>query len=316
MVNRLIYCLLVCLLVFSCQEKEVLFEEGWEVEVSGSTVYVKEYAIGHEGEDVSQREPIIVVHGGPVLDHTYFIPHLDELARTYQLIFYDQRVCGRSSLAVDTATMTLDGFADDIEVIRKQMGLGKVNLLGHSWGGLVAMKYAIKYDEQLSHLILSNSMAPSVADWQADNAAVAQMTSPKDQQRLNALVSSGLLRQEKPARYIKEMMMLSFRGQMYDTAKLSKLEIFIPENFMIRSQTFGLLSPDLASYNLYQALTAVKTPTLIIYGEKEPAVGGHAGRFAEAFPNATLEVISKSGHFPFIESPETYANAVSGFIKK
>lgn len=316
MVKKLLYLFSVTLLAFSCQEQEVLFEEGWEVEASGSTIFVKEYAIGVEGEDVSAREPILIVHGGPVLDHSYFIPHLDELAKEYQLIFYDQRVCGQSSLAIDSATMNLNGFADDIEVIRKQMGLGKINLLGHSWGGLVAMKYAIKYDDQLNHLILSNSMAPSVADWQADNAAVSQMTNARDQQRLNAIVSSGLLRQEKPAKYIKEMMMLSYRGQMYDTANLSKLDIFIPENFIQRSQLFGLLSPDLASYNLYNDLKTVKTPTLIIYGEKEPAVNGHAGRFAEAFPKASLEVISKSGHFPFVESPETFAQAVSTFIKQ
>lgn len=295
--------LLTVFCLVGCSEKEIPVEEGY-LTLNGSEVYYKTMGSG---------EPLVIVHGGPVLDHSYFLPHFESLARDYQLIFYDQRACGRSSVAVDSATMSLNGFVEDIEQLRLQLGLGKINLLGHSWGGLLAMKYAIKYDDNLERLVLSNSMAPSVADWQAENIEVAKKTNPKDQKRLDAIVSSGLLRTEDPTEYIREMLMLSYKIQMYDTAKLEQLELYVPQDFMVRSQVFGLLGPDMGTFDLYNDLQKVSTPTLVIYGESEPAVDLHAQKLVGALKNGRLEVIKESGHFPFIESTSAFNQLVRSF---
>ena len=273
--------------------------------INGSDVYYK--TMGH-------GDPLLVIHGGPVLDHSYFLPHFERLAKDHQLIFYDQRACGRSSIEVDSASMNLSGFVEDIEQIREKLGFEKLDVLGHSWGGLVAMKYAIAHSDKINHLILANSMAPSSADWQKENLAAANNIDPEDKRRLDVIVSTGLLRSPKPVPYIKEMMMLSFKSQMFDKSNIDQLNLYIPENFQKRSAMFGLLGPDLASYNLYSDLKAIKAPTLVIYGEAEFAPNLYASKMVDSLANGELKVIAASGHFPFIENPITFDRVVNSFL--
>ncbi|KYG75871.1 hypothetical protein AWW68_08565 [Roseivirga spongicola] len=281
-------------------------EEGYMI-VNGSDVYYK---------TMGEGEPLLVIHGGPVLDHSYFLPHFERLAKDYQLIFYDQRACGKSSIEIDSATMNLAGFVDDIEQIRQKLGHEKLNVYGHSWGGLIAMKYAIAYDDKVDHLILSNSMAPSAVDWQKENLEAAKNINAADQRRLDVIVSTGLLRSANAVPYIKEMMLLSFKSQMFDARNINKLNLFIPEDFQQRSAVFGLLGPDLGTYDLYADLSKIKSPTLVLFGQSEAAVNLHAQKMTKALPNSRLEVIKNSGHFPFIENPTEFDKSVRSFLNQ
>ena len=93
-------------------------------------------------------EPAIVIHGGPLLDHGYLQPYLAPLGDELELIFYDQRLSGRSDGVVDSASVRLDTFVDDIEALREALGLERVHLIAHSWGGLLAMKYATAHPDR------------------------------------------------------------------------------------------------------------------------------------------------------------------------
>ncbi len=290
----------------SCKDKEVPVTEGF-LEINGSQVYYK---------TMGEGEPLLVIHGGPLLDHSYLLPYLEALADDYELIFYDQRAAGQSSIAVNPETMSLHGFIEDIEQLRQQLNLEKINLLGHSWGGLLAMKYAIEYDQNLNHLILSNASAPSALDAQQEGLLVTQKMTKRDQDKLNNLTSSGLLRTEDPSEAIKEMMMISYRVHMYDTGNLDRLSLYIPKDFMLRSQTYRTLNPDLSSYDFYDHLITVRTPTLVLFGESEPAVQLHANRMVGAFQNGELYVVKGAGHFPFIESNKDYTAKIKSFINQ
>lgn len=306
MVKRFFTYGLLLLAFVACKEKPPEVKEGF-MTINGSEVYYK---------TMGEGEPLLVIHGGPVLDHSYFLPHLESLAKDYELIFYDQRASGRSSVEIDSATMNLAGFVEDIEQIRQKLGYDRLNVFGHSWGGLIAMKYAIAHDEKVNHLILSNSMAPSAADWQAENLEAAKNINEEDQRRLDVIVSSGLLRSAEPVPYIKEMMMLSFKSQMFDGKNIEKLNLYIPEDFQQRSAVFGLLGPDLGAYDLYADLSKVKSPTLILFGQSEAAVEMHAQKMTSSLPNGKLEVIEKSGHFPFIENPIAFDRALKSFLDR
>lgn len=295
---------LIAALSASCEDKQTPITEGF-LEINGSQVYYK---------TMGEGEPLVIVHGGPVLDHSYLLPHLEPLAEDFQLIFYDQRAAGKSSIDVDSKTMSLDGFIEDIEQVRQQLNLGKINLLGHSWGGMLAMNYAIKYDQHLNHLILSNASAPSVADAQQEAFLVAQKMTKRDGDKLDNLASSGLLRTEDPSGAIKEMMMISYRVHMYDTGNMDRLELSIPKDFMLRSEAYRTLNPDLANYDLYDQLRQVSTPTLVVFGESEPAVQLHANRMVGAFENGELFVVKGAGHFPFIENSKSYVSKVVSFL--
>ena len=135
--------------------------------------------------------PLVVLHGGPGADHTYFLPWLLPLARTHRLIFIDERGSGRSERLQDASQYTVEGDVEDIEAVRVALGLGKISLLGHSCGGVLAEAYALKYQQHLSHLILNSTFAST----REMNAVLAREKAqmPADKlARLNELEAAGL----------------------------------------------------------------------------------------------------------------------------
>jgi len=303
-----IFLFLILIVVFACDKTPSIEENSsGMLRINGTDLFYK---------TIGQGEPLIIVHGGPVLDHSYFLPQLESLSENYQLILYDQKVSGRSSIEVDSATMTLDGFAEDIESIRKAFKLDKVNLLGHSWGGLIAMTYAIKYNEHLNKLILSNSIAPNVSEWQMEGQVVSQKATENDFLERQAIMTSGALQGEDPTEAIKKLLRISFRPQMADTTKLNELNLYVPKDYLQRSGLFGLLAPDLTDFDLYPEINKITCPTLVLYGNREPSVYLHATKMAEAFPKGELRVIDGAGHFPFIEKPDEFNSAVLAFLNR
>src|SRR5512139_2088608 len=115
--------------------------------------------------EVGEGRPLIVVHGGPDFDHHYLRPELDALADSVRLVYYDQRGRGRSAPFVRPADVGIDSEIEDLDQLRASLGLDSVALLGHSWGGLVAMEYAVRHPDRLSHLVLMDTAPACHADW-------------------------------------------------------------------------------------------------------------------------------------------------------
>ena len=99
--------------------------------------------------------PMVLMHGGPSLDHTTLLP-LQPLADQFTLIFYDHRCNGRSEGA-EVTSMTWENLTADADALRQALGFDKWAVLGHSFGGNVALEYALRYPQSLSHLILMNT---------------------------------------------------------------------------------------------------------------------------------------------------------------
>src|SRR6186713_97691 len=87
---------------------------------------------------------LLVIHGGPGLNHSYFNPHLKALENNFKLVYYDQRACGKSSVPASDS-ISLKFLVDDIEEIRKVLNAEKINILAHSWGVVLAIRYALRY---------------------------------------------------------------------------------------------------------------------------------------------------------------------------
>src|SRR5450755_3784610 len=136
-------------------------------------------------ESVGHGAPLMIVHGGPGASHDYFLPYLLPLMRTNRLIFIDERGSGKSSKLEDVHQYTISNMVEDIENVRQALALGKISLLGHSYGGALAQAYALKYQQNLSHLILGSTFASA----KKLNAALAKMKSEmtqKDRDRVDA----------------------------------------------------------------------------------------------------------------------------------
>jgi len=135
----------------------LLASEG-TIPVENSGLYYREKGEG---------QPVIVLHGEPSFDHNYLLPDMDRLT-TYpslRFIYYDQRGRGRSASNVEPERVSMESEVQDLESLRKYFRLDLIALLGHSWGGLLAMEYAIRFPDRVSHLVLLNTAPASHDDW-------------------------------------------------------------------------------------------------------------------------------------------------------
>jgi len=258
-------------------------------------------------------EPIVVVHGGPVLDQGYLVGPLRPLGTDHELVFYDQRLSGRSEGSVDSASVTLASFVDDLEGIRRELGLGRIHLLGHSWGGLLAMEYALAHPDRLRSLVLVSPMPPSVGLWQQEQAAVAASLAPEDTAGMGGLRASGAFRAGDPAA-IEQRLRLSFRSQLADPTLASSLRFHIEPDYGERSRQFGYLLPELMTYDLTGRLPGLRVPTLVVYGAAETAAARTADTLRALISDVRVEAIPGAGHFSFLERPDAFLGVARDFL--
>lgn len=291
------------LLLLACCTTSTAPEQGM-VDINGTSLYYS---------SIGKGEPILIIHGGPVLDQSYMTGHFDELAKNYRLIFYDQRACGKSAAQVDSSSMTIQTFVNDIEGIRKKFELDKIHVLGHSWGGLLAVKYAAAFPEHTQSLILSNPVPPITAVWQEEEKELSKRSSPYDSvQRAQIMQSEEMKNKQVGA--INKLMKLAFKTQFADTTMLDQLTIALPEDYFARSAAFQHMGPELFSYDLTNELQAIKCPALVMYGDYEPAAKLSGPLYKEKLTGSELVTISKSGHFPFIENKLEFFDTITNFL--
>jgi len=274
------------------------------VQLNGTELFVKRMGTG---------EPIVIVHGGPVLEHGYLLPHLEPLAKDYELIFYDQRLSGRSAGTAEPESVRVANFVDDIEALRQELGLGPIHLMGHSWGGMLAMRYAIRYSDNLRSLILLDSMAASSELWHAEEAALGERITAEAKVGITAFQETAAFRRREPEA-IATMLRMSFRSQFTDPTNAALLELFVPDDYVSRSSQFGAMMVDLESFDFHADLAGVTVPALVLYGADEPGATLGGAAIAAALPNDIHTLISGSGHFPFIENPAAFLEAVRSFL--
>ena len=122
------------------ESTDVLKIESGFVDANGVLIYYE--ALGH-------GQPLLILHGGPGASHDYFLPYLLPLARTNRVVFIDERGSGKSEKLEDPKGYTVENMVEDVEAVRQHLSLGKMNLLGHSYGGVLAEAYALKYQANL-----------------------------------------------------------------------------------------------------------------------------------------------------------------------
>jgi proline iminopeptidase len=157
--------------------------------VNGAQIFfdVEGMGLAPSGLGMVANEACFVLHGGPGLDHSYFKPWLSPLAETMQLIYVDHRGTGRSE-RVPLETCTIEQMADDLEELRKLLGIEKVSLLGNSFGGMWALVYATRYPESVSRLILVTT-TPSHEFYQAAEKQIEIKATPEQKATMPTLFS-------------------------------------------------------------------------------------------------------------------------------
>ena len=261
---------------------------------------------------IGEGRPMIVIHGGPGLDHSYLRPHLDSLQNDYQLIFFDQRGSGRSYTS-ESSEITVDRFVDDIEELRVKLRLGRVHLLGHSWGGLLAMLYANEYKTHLRTLIVVNPMSPSSELREEENKILSSRRTSFDSTQMAEITTSNAF-QNGRKEAMENLIHLGFKREFYDTTKLEMLKISISDDYQRNNQILNRLSGELEDYNHFRKLRSIYNPTLIIYGAHDPLSELAGIRIQQTIGNANYIRLRECGHFPFIEKRDDFYEMVHRFL--
>lgn len=263
-------------------------------------------------------EPIIIIHGGPgMMDSSYLLPQMLDLAKTNQVIFYDQRGSGKSlETKINTELMNLEQFTQDLDDLRKSLDLDKVTLLGHSWGGIIAMDYAAKNPDHVSKLIL---LSPAPADHIgiiAFEKACEEKTKNIAQEIAPIFTSSTI--EKLDIEEIKRLYRQVFVNYVYESKDAAKISL----DFDKKSAVSSIKSMEVLvettwmhpNFNLLPKLKQISAPTLIIHGKNDLIASTSIEQIGETIPNAKIIYLAKCGHFPFIEQPEETFAAIHEFI--
>ena len=273
---------------------------------------------------VGKGRAVIVLHGGPDFDHSYLLPDLDRLKNDFRLIYYDQRGRGRSAENVRPDQVSLISELDDLDRVRQHFQLDSMVLLGHSWGSVLALEYALRHPTRVSHLILMNP-APASA---ADLAVFRQVYLEKigaDMDRQRAIQASAAYQAGNPeavaARYRIHFKPALARAADYESLMATMHAAFIRQGNegIVKARAVEdrlmLDTWQVPGYDLIPKLRTLHIPTLVIAGDHDFFPLEVAAHIAQALPNAQLVTMKNCGHFSYLECPGEVRNAMLGFFK-
>jgi proline iminopeptidase len=273
-------------------------------------------------------DPLVVVHGGPGADHTYFLPYLLPLARTHRLIFIDERGSGRSQRLQDTSQYTVENMVEDVEDVRVALNLGKISLLGHSYGGVLAEAYALKYQQNLTHLIL-NSTFPSTKQMNEVLAREKAQMPPDKLKRLNNLEAAGLFGKGEAwehGRYTNEYATLAWGNGYFpfiygarpdpNDDPVAQIAGTSWELYRVMWGEHGefVIDGNLKSVEYLDRLSSIKVPTLIVVGDHDECDPALSKEMNGKIAGSKLVVLPNSGHMNFVDQPDLWQQAVVGFL--
>ena len=279
-------------------------------------------------QSVGRGAPLMIVHGGPGASHDYFLPYLLPLMRTSRLVFIDERGSGKSSKIEDAKQYTIANMVEDIEVVRQALGLGKISLLGHSFGGALVQAYAFKYQKNLSHLILGSTFASTKELNQALARMKAEMD-PKERDRVIALEAAGLFGKGQiweHGRYPEEYAKLAWgKGYFpyvyqnhpdpnYDPLSSNTGTAWDVYREMWGSDGEFVVDGNLKEVEYVGQLSQIKVPTLIIVGDHDESDPKMSQEMHEKIAGSQLVILPNSGHMTFVDQPEQFLKAVRDFV--
>lgn len=266
-------------------------------------------------ESVGRGDPIVVVHGGPGMDHRYLRPAMDALAETHRVVFYDQRGGGRTEGEVSRATVNLDAFLGDISALADSLRLGRFTLVGHSFGGVLAMHYAARHPERLRALVLMNTGEPGRRFVIQMNDLVARKRTPEDSVELQALMRSpGLQRRDTAS--VNALLRLSFRGLFADRSLAGQLRLSLdPRTVANMSPVATHLVGSMGTFDFWPVAARIATPTLILQGVDDAMPLQMVRDLQATIPGSELVLIEHAGHFPYVEQPARTFDAIRQFLR-
>ncbi len=292
-------------------------ESGF-VDANGVMIYYEEFGKG---------KPLMIVHGGPGATHDYFLPYLLPLARHNKLIFIDERGSGKSEKLDDVKKYTVENMVEDVEAVRQALGLGKISLLGHSYGGVLAQAYALKYQNNLTHLILCSTF-PSTKQMNEVFVKIKKDMAPELRDRINKMEKEGLYGHGLPYeqnRYTNEYMIAAWgEGYFPYIYQRNPDPTYDPTSdglaWNLYREMWGshgeyIIDGNLKSVEYVDKLHTIKVPTLINCGDHDECAPWLSEEMHNKIPGSKLVIFPQSGHMTFVDQPDLFIKTIEDFLK-
>jgi proline-specific peptidase len=273
------------------------------------------YVVGEQQSP--EKLPLICLHGGPGALHHYLKP-LERLAETgREVIFYDQIGCGRSDQPSDPSMWTVDLFVDELMTLRRELELERFHLLGQSWGGMLALEYALTQPEGLASLILASTTA-SIPHWIAESNRLRAELPPDVQETLTKHEEAGTL--DDPA--YEEATMVFYRRHV---CRMDPWPDYVLESFNnMRQEVYNtmwgptefLATGNLRDWDVTDRLGEIRVPTLITCGEYDEATPALAEEMQRGILGSRLYVVPDGSHMAHAEGGNAYLDTVAAFMEE
>lgn len=261
--------------------------------------------------------PVIVIHGGPGMDHLSLAADLVRLERQHRVIYYDQRGGGRSTLPDDTSLLSLEHHVADLEAVRKHYGLRRVTLLAHSFGPAIATFYALQYPDRVERMIFLGPIPPRKGTFfeEFGTRLNARLTD-EQRERANALSFDSDNVMEVCREYWKIMtpprLSKSLPASVVKATACGAPAAAIRYGMTKTNEaTFG----SLGDWNWTAALARLRVPVLIIHGDEDAIPMTMVNEWTTALPDARILRLDDTGHFPHAERPEIVFPAMEMFLR-
>jgi proline iminopeptidase len=257
---------------------------------------------------------LLVLHGGPGAHHDYLLPQMLHLAEKYDVTFYDQRGGGRSP-TTDREPITWHTHVADLAKVVAELGLQPLSLVGYSWGGLLAILYALeaaanRVQPSPVRMVLIDP-APLSRRWQREfEAEFTRRQQSMEIRRLREELAASGLRERNPEAYKRRSFELSVAGYFAHPEKSTNLT-----PFRVMSRVQQSVWESLSDYDLIPQLAAIRCPTLFVHGRDDPIPVESSIEGARAM-QAEIVMLDECGHVPYVEQPAALFSAVDTFLER
>jgi proline iminopeptidase len=274
---------------------------------------------------IGRGQPVIVLHGGPDFDIGYLLPEMDRFSDALRLIYYDQRGRGKSAENVRPEDVTIASDVDDLDKVRQHFGLDRTAILGHSWGAVLALEYALRHPDRVSRLILMNPAPASAADVAILRKSYLEKIGA-EMQRQREIVASPAYQEGDPAA-VTARYRIHFKAAFVQPDAYEKVMARMQAAFVAQGKA-GIVEAravedqlyhgtwEVPGYDLMPKLRSLSVPTLVIAGDRDFIPVEVAQHIATAIPGATLVVIRDCAHFSYLECPAETRKAVDDFLRR
>ena len=256
---------------------------------------------------------LLVLHGGPGAHHDYLLPQMLRLAESHELVFYDQRGGGQSKTD-DRAPITWRTQVEDLALVATELGFEHPSLVGYSWGGLLALLYAIESARSGTatpdRMVLIDP-APLTRQYRTQfETEFAKRQGAADVLALRTELAESGLREREPDAYRQRAFELSVAGYFADPAAARDLT-----PFRVTGRVQQSIWDSLGDFDIVSQASVIRCPVLVLHGDRDPIPLQSSEDLARAL-GVEVVVIEGSGHVPYVERPDALFPPIERFLQE